>query len=56
MSENILKQNAAETQFIPVSRYDVDFAPLTISGDVMIEPQQLNVRYHAGRVHKADFF
>ena len=36
MSENVLKQNAAETQFIPISRYDVEFAPLTISGDVMI--------------------
>ena len=38
MTDNSLKLNAAKTQFLPISRYDVHFAPLTISGDVMIEP------------------
>ena len=68
MTDNSLKLNAAKTQFLPISRYDVDFAPLTISGDVMIEPsnqvrnlgvifdRKLNFRSHAGQVRKAGFF
>ena len=70
MTDNSLKLNAAKTQFLPISRYDVDFAPLTISGDVFIEPsnqvcnlgvtfdRKLNFRSQdrTGQVCKAGFF
>ena len=68
MTDNSLKLNAAKTQFLQISRYDVDLARLTISGDVMVEPtnqvgnldkifdRQLNFRSHAGQVRKAGFF
>ena len=68
MTDNSLQLNADKTQFLPVSRSDIEFAPLSISDGIVIEPsnkvrnlgvifdRQLSFRSYAGEVRKSGFF
>ena len=68
MTDNSLQLNADRTQFLPVSRSDLEFAPLFISDGIVIEPfnkvrnlgvifdRQLSFRSYAGEVCNSGFF
>ena len=68
MTDNSLQLNADKTQFLPIPWSDIDFAPLSISDDIVIKPankvhylgvmfdRKLSFRYHAGEVCKSGFF
>ena len=38
MTDNSLQLNADKTQFLPIPWSDIDFAPLSISDDIVIKP------------------